>query len=391
MREASMLEFMPRRDEDVVIGPRMQSRGRAVYYVKNGKASNFVRLGAREALFLALCDGQRSMRSIAEEMLARADVVMSDSALASLLAMLMIRGLVASPGAPFVGPPKAPRPIVQKRRLGELYVRLGNPDRWLSPVACLPRTVALGIAAAVVLLALAVEGYVFMQFPRLASALHDLIAHPDSGALALAGVFILLSLCAHELAHAAACVYCGGRVEDVGVMFRYMMFFAYCRLDDVVLLRTRARYAVVLAGVVTNIALLAPFVLCDRFCTSSMWLQVSAFLLVSFNASCLLNLLPLMRLDGYLLISVCAGRPDLREEARAAMKNLFKANAAPPRPWGLATFGFIHVVLTILGTSWAVYQWVALSLATRSPVVLALPAVLLLYAVASQRKDVRKA
>jgi putative peptide zinc metalloprotease protein len=391
MRDASMLEFAPRRDEDVVIGPRMTSRGRAVHYVKNGKSSTFVRLGAREALFLALCDGERSLRSIAAEMLARADVVLSDTALRSLLGMLTMRGLVTSPGAPTERPARAARPIVERRRPGEIYVRFGNPRALLSVVSSCPRIVALCIALAAVVLAAAVENYVIARFPHLDASLRAFVAHPEPGALALIGAFVLASLCCHELAHAVVCVYCGGRVEEVGLMFRYVMFFAYCRLDDLVLLRQPARYAVVLAGVVTNLALLAPFALLDMRCTSPMWLQVCSFMLIAFNASCLLNLLPLMRLDGYLLVSVCAGRPDLREEARAAMKNLFKANPAPRRQLALATFGVAHAAVTVIGTSWAVYQWVCLSLATRSPVILALPAFLLLYALASQRKDIKKA
>jgi putative peptide zinc metalloprotease protein len=390
MREASMLEFAPRRAEGVVVGPRMTSRGRAVHYVRNGKSSTFVRLGAREALFLALCDGRRSLRSIAAEMLARADVVLSDAALASLLGMLAMRGLVAGPGVPRARPAKAGRASVERRRFGERHVRLGNPDAWLSVVSSVPRTPAVCIALSAVLVAAAVEHYVVARLPHLEQVLRDLMAHPEPGALALIAAVVLLAPCCRELAQAVVCAWCGGRVQEAGLVFRYGMFFATCRLDDLVLLRGRARYAVVLAGVVANLLLLAPFAMLDRAGPSPMGLQACAFLLVAFNASCLLHLLPLLRLDGYLLISVCAGRPDLREEARAAMKNVFKPKASEPRPWALATFGFAHVAATIVGASWAGYQWLALGLATRSPVVVALPALLLLQALASQRQGIRR-
>ena len=77
------------------------------------------------------------------------------------------------------------------------------------------------------------------------------------------------------------------------------------------------------AGVASNLVLLVPVVLLHAWSPESSALaQWCSLMLVVYNAVIVCNLLPLPRIDGYLLVSVGLGRPELKEEAFAAVRAL---------------------------------------------------------------------
>src|SRR5690606_3079019 len=53
----------------------------------------------------------------------------------------------------------------------------------------------------------------------------------------------------HECAHGLTCWHFGGRVKEIGLLWRFPLLAPYCNVDDVVLLRRGQRVATAFAGV----------------------------------------------------------------------------------------------------------------------------------------------
>lgn len=134
-----------------------------------------------------------------------------------------------------------------------------------------------------------------------------------TGALLLA---ILVTGCAHEIAHAVALSAFGGRPTRMGFMLLYFLPAFFCDVTDGWRIRERSRRAVVaLAGPALHLA-----VGCLALALVSLVAGDGArrFLIV-FGAACLLavaaNLLPFLKLDGYLALVAVTDTPHLRARA----------------------------------------------------------------------------
>lgn len=387
-----LLDFCPELAAGVAIGPVMRVGARNVQYVKNGLARRYFRLGVRESYFLSLCNGRRSLRDLSEELLEHFGTPrLSDDSLWKLVAQLMQRGLIKPAlggGQPAAAPPP---PRVEYRRFGEVYIRL------LDPTSTLPRITSLLSESGARLLALLLIASAVLAetlaLPHTLTLWHSvgtLMQTPNWAAIAWFAVFMFLAMALHEMAHALVCVRSGGRVDDLGLMFRYLMFFPYCRLDDLVLLQRPQRIASVVAGVVVNLALMLPFAIVSWLSGANQTLMdVSVLVLTFYNISCLMNLLPFLRLDGYLLISVCQGKPELKQDAfnelRRAVTSFFKGHHPFALQWGLIGFAVAYLLVTWTSVGWSIYRWALWCVTFRSPLVLALPVLVLLLGLRSQQ------
>lgn len=138
--------------------------------------------------------------------------------------------------------------------------------------------------------------------------------------LALIVIFAVVTI--HEFAHGLALKHFGGKVEEMGFLILYFIPAFYCNVSDAWLLRKRDRIRVTLAGAyaqfflwaVATIAwrLLAPETLASRVCLIS----------IAFTAvQTVFNFNPLIRLDGYYLLSDIVEVPNLRPKAIAYVKS----------------------------------------------------------------------
>src|SRR5262249_48647332 len=140
------------------------------------------------------------------------------------------------------------------------------------------------------------------------------------------------------------------------------LFFApcfYCNVSDAWLFRERRkRIAVMLAGVGCDLVVWAAAVLVWRVAEPGTSIHRLAFLALSISGlGTLLNLNPLIKFDGYYLLSDWVEVPNLRarslERARAHVRHLL-LGAPPPGPetkarfltgFGLASWTFSAVLL----------------------------------------------
>jgi putative peptide zinc metalloprotease protein len=189
-----------------------------------------------------------------------------------------------------------------------------RPERlltWLSPL--LNRLVRRGVAFAALAVALGGLLALALLTPSLTGALGTPLP-----LAAYAGVFagVLVTTAVHEFSHGALLTYYGGRPSRMGVMLFYLSPAFFCDVSDGWRLgRKEQRVLVALAGIAaqTVVAGLAA-VSCLFLSASTLRDAVLVFAVASY-VSGLVNLLPLVKLDGYIALMTHLDLPHLRDRA----------------------------------------------------------------------------
>ena len=136
--------------------------------------------------------------------------------------------------------------------------------------------------------------------------------------IAMSATFVV-----HEFGHAAAVVRYGGRVRRVGIALMYLRPVCYCDASAAwEFPRRRQRVVVSFAGIFTNLTIAGAS-------WSGLWLNpappIRHFLGVFGAANVvlgLLNLFPLIKLDGYWMLASVLDRPNLRKQSLAAAEGV---------------------------------------------------------------------
>ncbi|MEQ4718628.1 daptide biosynthesis intramembrane metalloprotease [Nonomuraea sp. B19D2] len=195
-----------------------------------------------------------------------------------------------------------------------VQVTLLRPARLLA--ACAPLFAALakrGWGAVAAVLALGgLAGLAFMG-GTVVDTLGGPLPLPVYAGVALA-TYVVIML--HELAHGAVLTYYGGRPNRMGFMLLYLLPAFFCDVSDGWRLpERRQRVRVALAGAVTQFVAAGTASLVALFMQGSD-LGAGLLLFAAFNyASGLLNLLPFIKLDGYLALMSHLDISDLRGRA----------------------------------------------------------------------------
>lgn len=167
-----------------------------------------------------------------------------------------------------------------------------------------------------------------------------------SAAEILAGIALTLGvLLGHELGHAAAAWRLGARRVSIGVGWYVLFPVAYADLSEIWRAPARARALVDIAGVLVQALIVLVLVLAYRTQGHGVLLAAAT----AASLSMLWNLNPLLRLDGYWLLSDLLGKQNLRRDARDALAAVWaqrrgripmSAGDGLPAPlaWGLAAY-----------------------------------------------------
>ncbi|WP_174868621.1 HlyD family efflux transporter periplasmic adaptor subunit [Pectobacterium polaris] len=154
---------------------------------------------------------------------------------------------------------------------------------------------------------------------------------------ALAGLTLCFTKILHEFGHAYTCKRFGARVATMGVAFLVMMPVLYTDTSGSwKLTRRRQRMAIGAAGMMTELVLAAWATLAWSFLPDGM-LRSAAFMLATTTwiMTLAINLSPLMRFDGYFLLSDGLQMPNLQNRGFAIgrwqiREWLFGLGDAPP-------------------------------------------------------------
>lgn len=176
------------------------------------------------------------------------------------------------------------------------------------------------------------------------------------------GVGFLLTTCVHELSHGAVLTAFGGRPTRMGVMLFYFTPAFFCDVTDGWRLPRRSqRVAVALAGIAVQAVVGSLAALAALAPVAPEVRQTLIVFAVLTYVACVMNLLPFIKLDGYLALMSHLDIPHLREKAMADARSwlarvLFGARRTRelPQQWWAVPFGLmsqampVYIVLTLL-------------------------------------------
>jgi putative peptide zinc metalloprotease protein len=130
-------------------------------------------------------------------------------------------------------------------------------------------------------------------------------------------IVIIVYASVHEAAHGATLKHFGGEVHDSGVLFMFFTPCLYCNVSDAWLLPEKwKRLAIAAAGGISDLCLWALGVFAWRLTVVGTPVnQVALSVITMCGARSLINFNPLLRLDGYYLLSDWLSIPNLRPRA----------------------------------------------------------------------------
>lgn len=297
---------------DLIVSPQDGSNG-AVFVIKDPVTERFFRFKEAEHFIAQQLDGATSPDTVRQRVTERFGMTLSAENLEQFVSRLRVLGLV-NDGA--VGSGVGPRP--RRRIAGDfLYLRfrIFDPDRLLDRM--LPRVrwlftpYFLASSAALVLIAVGITvghwAEIFRQFREMFRW----------ESLLLAWFISLAVITAHEFSHGLTCKYFGGRVREIGFMLIYFQPAFYCNVSDAWLFPEKSkRLWVTFAGGYFEIFLWALATLLWRVTDPNTVLNHLALVVTATSAvRQFFNMNPLIKLDGYYLLSDYLGIPNLRQKA----------------------------------------------------------------------------
>jgi putative peptide zinc metalloprotease protein len=351
-RARSWDDLRPLLGEQVEIDPPL-SEG-APWIISVGGVPR-ARVGADFARMASSFDGTRSLHDAVVMAGVPVDDVQALQAVDTLASAGLLRALHRKPS-------RSGR-FTYRRPLSFQWV-LFDPTRVAQALAR-PFLTRIGRTAAAVLFVLVLL-LAAWSAARHASLLASMLSGPVPLDLVLyLGVAIVAMGGVHEFGHAVALAAFGGRPTRMGVMLFYFTPAFFCDVTDGWRIRERARRVVVaLAGpamhtVVGGISLCLLSLISDR--------RLQEFLAV-FALACFVsvasNLIPLIKLDGYLALMALTDTPNLRARAMATagsalVRLLFGVESTEEKgrwPGVLAVYGALCWLFPVLLFAWAAYR-----------------------------------
>lgn len=213
------------------------------------------------------------------------------------------------------------KPASYRGSLLRMRWSVGDPDAWLERT--LPRVRFMftrPFIAASILLFLVYAGIVFTNWPELHAALATLYT-PSRFSLGLVVTFYftgIVIIAIHELGHAYACKYFGGRVHEMGAMLIYFEPAFYCNVNDAwTFPELRQRMWVTVAGswIQMIVAAVGAIVWISTARGTLVHDVAAAAVLIGGITTVLANANPLIPLDGYYALSDWLEIPNLRQRS----------------------------------------------------------------------------
>ncbi|MCA9236262.1 MAG: biotin/lipoyl-binding protein [Planctomycetales bacterium] len=305
---------------------RQRYQGRVYWVVKDPVGLQYFRFEEEEFAILQMLDGDSSLDEIAERF--EADFppqTIRVEELQNFIGMLHRSGLVLS-DSPGQGTQLKERRDERKRK--ELIGAASNilafrfrgfdPERilnWLLPVG---RFFFSGpMTAFNLLLVSCALTLVMVEFDLFRSRLPSFHTFFNAQNWLALGATLAVTKVLHEFGHGLSCKHFGGECHEMGVMFLVLTPCLYCNVSDSWMLPSRwKRAAIGAAGMYVEVVLasIATFVWwfsepgwLNYICLNVMF--VSSVSTIMFNAN------PLLRYDGYYILSDLMEVPNLRQKA----------------------------------------------------------------------------
>jgi len=319
----------------VIVRPDLKARkqryqGRVYWVVKDPVGLQYFRFEEEEFAILQMLDGQSSLEEIAERFEAEfPPQTIRVEELQNFIGMLYRSGLILS-DVPGQGIQLKKRRDERKRKemIGAfsniLSFRFKGFDPELILNAIYPRiSWFFSVQATIfsVILAMVALSLVIVQFDVFQSRLPSFQSFfAAQNWLLIAGVLGVTKVI-HEFGHGLSCKHFGGECHEMGVMFLVLTPCLYCNVSDSWMLPNRwHRAAIGAAGMYVEVVIAS-------FATFIWWFSEPGFLnyvclnimFVSSVSTILFNANPLLRYDGYYILSDIMEIPNLRQKASSIL------------------------------------------------------------------------
>lgn len=349
-------------DHKLVFVPR-RHRGETVFHLHQG--NSYYRIGYREYAFVSLLDGQTTFADALALTARQAGPSALGTDEATQLYLWLLENQLGTIDSDAVVPSAKLNLAKRSPPLWNpfwLRFRLGNPDRFLAMIVpyggWLFSAWATWLAALLVLVAL---GGLIVQRERLVSSAETIFY--ASNYLWLGLTWLLLKV-VHELAHGVACRRRGCTVPAWGLVLVLLAPMAYIDVTSSWQSRSKwHRIQIACAGIQVEL-IIAALASIGWMVTESR-LVASLLLNVAFMASVstlVFNANPLMRFDGYYVLSDLLEVPNLHDKARRAVggqlwRLFFGHDQQRPsrQTWFITTYGW-------LAAAWRIFVCVSLVL-----------------------------
>ncbi|MCB9939220.1 MAG: HlyD family efflux transporter periplasmic adaptor subunit [Planctomycetaceae bacterium] len=347
--------------------------GRHYWVVKDPVALKYYRFEEEEIALLEMLDGQSSLEEIQAQFEGRfTPQKITLQELHQLVGMLHRSALVVS-DAGGQGPQllKRHREQARRQRLSSLTnvlcIRFKgiDPDRllgwlnrhigWFFSPTCFFLCIALAIGALLLVTAQ------FDVFQAKLPSFGDFFASKNWFwlALTLAGTKVL-----HEFGHGLSCKRFGGECHEMGAMLLVLTPCLYCNVSDSWMLPSKwKRAAIGAAGMYVEIVLASA-------CTFVWWFTQPGLLnylclnvmFISSVSTLLFNANPLLRYDGYYILSDLIEIPNLRQKATTILQSKLAAWTLglpeTPDPFLPQRRQWLFAIYTVAA---AIYKWVVMA------------------------------
>jgi putative peptide zinc metalloprotease protein len=328
-----MISENPKLRSDLVISQQETKAGTG-FVVKDPATGRFFRLKEVEYFTARQLNGSTPLDALRESVEQKFGVTFTAETLEQFIQTLGRLGLLEKDGADSGLVADRPRTI----RGSLLYLRFKafDPDRLFNRLVTklsfffTPHFIVF--STAIILLAIGITATNWEEIGRGIQSLYHLQA------LLFAWLVIFLVITAHEFAHGLACKHFGGEVHEIGFMLLYFQPAFYCNVSDAWLFPEKSkRLWVTFAGAYFEIFIWALATVSWRLTEHGTWVNFLALVVMATSGiKSLFNLNPLIKLDGYYLLSDYLEVPNLRQ------KSLGYISAGIKRLWGSAVQGRIE-------------------------------------------------
>ncbi|WP_130470022.1 efflux RND transporter periplasmic adaptor subunit [Candidatus Magnetaquicoccus inordinatus] len=334
---------------DVLKIRRLVQRNEITYVIKEPDKQAYYRFSEAQYLMLTLFDGQKDLDALLEAFdEASEEYAYDKEALLDLIRSAkdfqLLQRTQEEEKAAFLEKLRAQRKgrfLQAKGSLLNMRFHLHDPSLTLDRVLPYLRWLwtPQGVYASIVLIAVAVA-VVLLQWDRFTADFERVFFFSQqSGENALTVWLIILSAIAvHEMGHGLTCRHFGGDVDDMGVLLLAFQPCLYANVNDAWLFENnRHKLYVALAGVWVELILCAFAVFIWTMTDVDSFIGRISFILVTVAtaSSLFLNLNPLMKFDGYYILSDHLEIPNLRQNAIdwfsfSLKKHLLHLDVPPP-------------------------------------------------------------
>jgi putative peptide zinc metalloprotease protein len=309
----------PRIRPDLVTSEVKQG-GDVSYVVKDPVTQKFFRLKQHEYFIASRLDGRTSLEEIREayrrEFSAALPARSLENFIERMKALCLLEGGL---GAREIAKQQR-RASTESRvvnRLLQMRLRAVDPDRLLSAIA--PHTRWLFtwqfVALTLVLTAVA-SALTAHRWDAYAAQIRTLMTPASIPTFVLVAV-VVSGL--HEVAHGLTCKHYGGEVHEIGFLLIYLVPALYCNVSDAWLFGDRAkRIWVSAAGTLFQVFLYGVAAIVWFFVSPTTWVSEACAMTIAIaGLTALFNFNPLIKLDGYYMLSDYLEIPNLRRRAFA--------------------------------------------------------------------------